>query len=50
MNESYVTDGSFTSISLKEAESVSVVRTLFTEEILNLTTDQTYLWKRKEKR
>ena len=44
MNESYVTDGGFTSISLKEPEPepepVSVFRTFFTEEILNLITDQ----------
>ena len=33
MNESYVTDGGFTSISLKEPELVSVFRTFFTEEI-----------------
>ena len=39
MNESYVTDGGFTSISLKQLESVSVFRTFFTEEILNLITD-----------
>ena len=29
MNESYVTDGGFTSISLKEPEPVSVFRTFF---------------------
>ena len=34
MNESYVTDGGFTSIPLKEPEPVSVFRTFFTEEIL----------------
>ena len=45
MNESYVTDGSFTSISLKQPEPVSVFRTFFTEEILNLITDQTNIKK-----
>ena len=44
MNESYITDGGFTSISLKEPEPVSVFRTLFTEEILNLITDQTNIY------
>ena len=38
MNESYVTDGGFTSISLKEPEPVSVFRTFFTKESLNLIT------------
>ena len=39
INENYVTDGGFTSISLKEPEPVSVFRTFFTEEILNVITD-----------
>ena len=47
MSESYVTDGGFTSISLKEPESVSVFRTFFTEEILNLITDQTNIYGKK---
>ena len=49
MNESYVTDGSFTSISLKEPEPVSVFRTFFTEEILNLITDQTNIYGKGKK-
>ena len=49
MNESYVTDGGFTSISLKEPEPVSVFRTFFTEEILNLTTDQTNIYGKGKK-
>ena len=49
MNESYVTDGGFTSISLQEPEPVSVFRTFYTEEILNRITDQTNIYaKRKE--
>ena len=39
MNESNIADGGFTSISLKERTPVSVFRTFFTEEILNLVTD-----------
>ena len=49
MNESYVTDGGFTSISLKQPERVSVFRTLFTEEILNLITDQTNIYGKGKK-
>ena len=42
INESYGRDGGgFTSISLKQPESVSVFRTFFTQEILNLIIDQT---------
>ena len=50
MNESYVTDGDFTSISLTEPEPVSVFRTLFTEEILNLITDQTNIYGKGKKK
>ena len=39
INENYVTDGGFTSISLKKSEPVSVFRIFFTEEILNVITD-----------
>ena len=49
MNESYVTDGGFTSTSLKEPEPVSVSRTFFTEEILNLITDQTNIYGKGKK-
>ena len=49
MNESYITDGGFISISLKEPEPVSIFRTFFTEEILNLITDQTNMEKEKNK-
>ena len=51
MNESYVTDGGFTSISLKEPEPepVSVFRTFFTEEILNMITDQTNIYGKGKK-
>ena len=49
MNESYVTDGGFTSISLKEPEPVSVFRIFFTEEILNLITDQTNIYGKGKK-
>jgi len=50
MDESYITDGGFTSISLKERTPVSVVRTFFTEEILNLITDQTNIYGKGKKR
>ena len=49
MNESYVTDGDFTSISLKQPEPVSVFRTFFTEEILNLIIDQTNIYGKGKK-
>ena len=51
MNESYVTDGDFTSISLKEPEPelVSVFRTFFTDEILNLITNQTNIYGKGKK-
>ena len=49
MNESYVTDGGLTSISLKELEPVSVFKTLFTEEILNLIIDQTNIYGKGKK-
>jgi hypothetical protein len=50
MDESYIMDGGFTSISLKERTPVSVVRTFFTEEILNLITDQTNIYGKGKKR
>ena len=49
MNRSYVTDGGFTSISLKEPEPVLVFRTFFAEEILNLITDQTNIYEKGKK-
>ena len=49
MNGRYVTDGGFTSISLKEPEPVSVFRTFLTEEILNLITDQTNIYGKGKK-
>ena len=49
MNESYVTDGGFTSITLKQPEPVSVFRTFFTKEILNLITDQTNIYGKGKK-
>jgi hypothetical protein len=42
-------DGGFTSISLKERTPVSVFRTFFTEEILNLITDQTNIYGKGKK-
>ena len=49
MNEKYVSDSGFTSISLKESEPVSVFRTFFTKEILNLITDQTSIYGKGKK-
>ena len=49
MNESYVTNGGFTSISLKEPEPVSVFRTFFTEEILHSIIDQTNIYGKGKK-
>ena len=49
MNERYVTDCGFTSISLKEPEPVSVFRIFFIEEILNLITDQTNIYGKGKK-
>ena len=49
MNESYITDGGHISISLKEQTPVSVFRSFFTEEILNLITDQTNIYGRGKK-
>ena len=49
MNEKYVSGSGFTSISLKESEPVSAFRTLFTEEILNLITDQTSIYGKGKK-
>jgi len=40
INESYITDGGFTSISLKERTPISVFRTFFIEEIFNLIIHQ----------
>ncbi len=50
MNESNIADDGFTSISLKERTPVSVFRTFFTEEILNLITDQTNIYGKGKKR
>ena len=50
MSESYVTDGGFTSISLKEPTPIAIFRTFFTEEILNLITDQTNTYGKRKKR
>ncbi len=50
MNESNITDDGFTSISLKERTPVSVFRTSFTEEILNLITNQTNIYGKGKKR
>ena len=50
MNGSHIKDGGFTSISLKERTPVSVFRTFFTEEILNLITDQTNIYGKGKKR
>jgi hypothetical protein len=50
MNESYVTDGGFISISLKERTPVLVLRTFFTEEIFNLITDETNIYVKGKKR
>ena len=41
MNDTYIMEGGFTPIPLKEWTSVSVFRTFFIERILNLITDQT---------
>ena len=49
MNENYVTDGGFTSISLKEPELVSIFGIFFTEGILNLITDQTNIYGKGKK-
>jgi hypothetical protein len=50
MNESNIADDGFTSISLKERTPVSVFRTFFTGEILNLITDQTNIYGKGKKR
>ena len=50
INESYMADGGVTSISLKERTPVSVFRTFFTEEILNLITDQTNIYGKGKER
>jgi len=48
MNESYITDGGFASISLTEQKPLSIFQTcFFTEEILNLITDQTNIYGEK---
>ena len=50
MNESNIADGGFTPISLKERTLVSVFRTVFTEEMLNLITNQTNIYGKGKKR
>ena len=50
INELYITDGGFTSISLIERTPVAVFRTFFTEEILNLITDQTNIYGKGKER
>jgi hypothetical protein len=49
VNESNIADGDFTSISLKERTPASVFRNFFTEEILNLITDQTNIYGKGKK-
>lgn len=49
MHGSYITDGGFTSVSLKEETPVSVFRTFFTEEIFNLISDQTNIYGKGKK-
>ena len=49
MNEKYVMDGGFTSLSLKEPAPVPIFRTFFTEEVLNLITDQTKIYGKGKK-
>ena len=49
INENYILNGGVTSISLKERTPVSVFRAFFTEGILNLITDQTNIYAKKEK-
>lgn len=49
MNESYVAGGGHTSISLKEPTPISVFRSFFTEEILNLITRQTNIYGKGKK-
>jgi hypothetical protein len=43
-SESYIGNGGFTSVSLKDITPISVFRSFFTEEILNLITDQTNIY------
>jgi hypothetical protein len=50
MNENNIADGGFTSIFLKEQTPVSVFRTFFTEEILNLIIHQTNIYGKGKKR
>ena len=49
MDENDVANGYFISISLKQSEPVSVFRTFFTEEILDLITDQTNIYRKGKK-
>ena len=51
LDGSQAVGGGFTSISLKEITPISIFRDFFTEEILNLITDQTNIYgKDKEQR
>lgn len=49
LNESYITHSGFTSISLKEPTPIAVFKTFFTEEVLNLITDQTNIYGKGKK-
>ena len=49
MNETYATDSGYTTITLKEQPPISVFRSFFTEDILNLITDQTNIYGRGRK-
>jgi hypothetical protein len=44
INESYLRDGGFTSISFEEPTPVAVFSAFFTEEVLNLITHQTNIY------
>jgi hypothetical protein len=50
LNQNYIDGGGFTSISLKDATPISVFRSFFTEEIINLITDQTNVYGAQKKR
>jgi hypothetical protein len=50
MSESYIGDGDFTSMSLRDITPTSVFRSFFTEEILNLITDQTNIYGKQKQR
>ena len=50
LNQSYIDGGGFTSISLKDATRIAVFRSFFTQEIVNLITDQTNIYGAQKKR